>query len=282
MRQRIFRLLRLTLIVLSLAATPLAVFADVVDAVNDARLQGCYASAGANYRLRENTRLDEAARRISRGESLQNASQHAGYRFITSAAVQMSNVPYDRDVQKIVTQRFRSQICDRTLRDIGVYRRGPDVWLMVASPFVAPAPSDREDISRRVLQLTNEARARPRRCGRESFPAAPPLMLAPLLERAALAYSQDMAAHSYMDHTGRDGSSPDIRITRTGYKWRAIGENLASGITTPEEVVKGWVGSPHHCENLMSARFTQMGIGYAVNGSSEGGIYWAQEFGTPP
>jgi uncharacterized protein YkwD len=51
---------------------------------------------------------------------------------------------------------------------------------------------------------------------------------------------------------------------------------------TPEDAVNGWVGSPHHCENLMSARFTQMSVAYAVNASSNGGIYWTQLFGTPP
>jgi uncharacterized protein YkwD len=31
----------------------------------------------------------------------------------------------------------------------------------------------------------------------------------------------------------------------------------------------------------MEPRFTQMGVAFAVNPSSEGGIYWAQAFGRP-
>jgi uncharacterized protein YkwD len=269
------------LIVLSLAAVPLPVLADLAGAVNDARLQSCYGASGTTSRLRENPKLDEAARRLAGGENLQNAARKAGYRAVTSASMQISNVPDDRDVERIVARRFNAQICDHSLRDIGAYRRGPDVWLLVASPFSPPAPADRQDISHRVLELTNEARSHSRRCGWASFPAAPLLVLAPLLEHAAAEHSQDMAAHDYMDHTGRDGSSPADRVTRTGYKWRTVGENLASGIMTPEEVVKGWVGSPHHCENLMSAQFTQMAVAYAVNPSSGGGIYWTQVFGTP-
>jgi uncharacterized protein YkwD len=269
------------LIVLSLAAVPLPALADVASAVNDARLHSCYEASGTRYRLRENPRLDEAARRLSHGETLQNAAKKAGYRAVTSASVQISNVPDDRDVERIVARRFNAQICDRSLRDIGAYRRGSDVWLLVASPFSPPAPAQRQEISLRVLELTNEARSHARRCGWESFPAAPPVVLAPLLEHAAAEHSQDMAAHDYLDHTGRDGSSPADRVTRTGYKWRTVGENLASGIMTPEEVVNGWVGSPHHCENLMSAHFTQMAVAYSVNPSSDGGIYWTQVFGTP-
>ncbi|MEA3178740.1 MAG: hypothetical protein QOI59_2263 [Gammaproteobacteria bacterium] len=275
-------MLRLILLVLSFSLIPAAAMADVAGAVNEARLHGCHANPFTTQRLRENSRLNEAARRLSFGETLQNAAKKAGYRSVTSAAVQISNVPDDRDVERIVAGRFCSQITARDLKDIGTYRQGTDVWVMVASPFTPPSPGDRQAISRRVLELTNQARAHARRCGAESFPAAPPLVLAPsTFERAAVEHSQDMANHNYMDHTGRDGSTPADRVTRTGYKWKAIGENLASGILTPEDAVNGWVGSPHHCENLMSARFTQMSVAYAVNAESNGGIYWTQLFGTP-
>jgi uncharacterized protein YkwD len=273
----------LRLILLSLCVLfPVAAMADVAGAVNEARLHGCHANPAITPGLRENSRLNEAARRLSFGETLQNAAAKAGYRAVTSASLQISNVPDDYAVERIVARQFCAQITGRELRDIGAYRRGADVWLLVASPFTPPAPADRQAISRRVLELTNEARAHARRCGSEAFPAAPPLVLAPSpLERAAAEHSQDMANHSYMDHTGRDGSTPADRVTRAGYKWTAIGENLASGILTPEAAVNGWVGSPHHCENLMSARFTQMSVAYAVNTASNGGIYWTQLFGKP-
>jgi uncharacterized protein YkwD len=275
-------LLRLILLVLSFALLPMAARADVASAVNEARLRDCHANPATTPRLRENSRLNEAARRLSFGETLQNAARKAGYRSVTSASVQISNVPDDREVERIVARQFCPQITARDLKDIGTYRRGADVWVMVASPFTPPAPMDRQAISRRVLELTNQARAHARRCGSEAFPAAPPLVLAPsALERAAVEHSEDMANHNYMDHTGHDGSTPADRVTRTGYKWKAIGENLASGVLTPEDAVNGWVGSPHHCENLMSARFTQMSLAYAVNAASNGGIYWTQLFGTP-
>jgi uncharacterized protein YkwD len=260
---------------------PLSARADVVRAVNAARLH-CNASSSTSIRLRENARLNEAAKRLARGENLQTATERAGYRSLTSAALQMTNVPDDRDVERIVVQRFCSQITGRDLREIGTYRRGADVWLLVANPFNPPGQRDSEAISRRVLELTNRARAQPRLCGIKPFAAAPPLLAGPAtLERAAIEHSHDMASHDYMDHTGHDGSSPSDRVTRAGYKWRTVGENLASGIVTPEEVVNGWVGSPHHCENLMSPQFTQMVVAYAVNPSSRGGIYWTQLFGTP-
>ena len=90
-----------------------------------------------------------------------------------------------------------------------------------------------------------------------------------------------MATYGYMDHTGRDGSSPAQRITRSGYRWREVGENLARGIMTPEDAVAGWLHSPEHCANLMDPAFRHMGVAYAVNPRNDAGVYWALEFGTP-
>ena len=90
-----------------------------------------------------------------------------------------------------------------------------------------------------------------------------------------------MAIHDDLSHTGHDGSSPADRVTRSGYRWRVVGENVASGVMTPEEAVAGWIASPHHCENIMSPRFTQMAVSYASNPASRGGIFWTQLFATP-
>src|SRR6185295_14755405 len=134
----------------------------------------------------------------------------------------------------------------------------------LAAPFAPPPQSAAADVAARVLALTNEARSRPRKCGNQFFEAAPPLKPNPLLERAAALHSRDMAQHSYLEHEDRGGASPADRVTRTGYPWRSVGENIASGQTSPEQVVQEWIGSPGHCANLMSPSFTEMGVAYAV------------------
>ena len=101
------------------------------------------------------------------------------------------------------------------------------------------------------------------------------------LAEAARLHAVDMARHSYFSHAGRDGSNPAQRVTRAGYKYRATGENIAAGQTSPEEAVAGWIRSPPHCANLMNPVFTEMGVAYAVDATSEMGVYWAQAFGTP-
>jgi uncharacterized protein YkwD len=210
---------------------------------------------------------------------LARAQKAAGYHAASVATVEISGVS-DSEFERLLTQQFCSAATEPEFREIGIYQQGASVWIAMAQPFTPPPTRDAAAVSRRVLELTNEARAHARRCGWTSYAAAPPLTLNTALDRAALEHSRDMANHHYFDHTGSDGSSPADRITRTGYQWRMVGENLASGMTTPEEAVAGWIKSPHHCENLMTARFTEMGLAFAVNPSGSD-IYWTQTFGTP-
>ena len=255
--------------------------ADVIDAVNAVRHVGCDGRHPGVAPLRENARLDEAAHRLSQGTDLRTALRFAGYHEVSSFSVSISNVPPSGDVERIIAQQFCQQVINPAFREMGTWRSGSRVWIALAEPFAPPAPGDLGEVSRRVLQLTNEARAHPRRCGATPYGAAPPLALSAQLSQAALAYARDMAAWGYMNHTGHDGSSPAQRITRSGYRWSEVGENLASGVMTAEEVVTGWLGSPEHCANLMDPLYRQLGIGYAVNPHDQRGVYWAMEFGTP-
>jgi uncharacterized protein YkwD len=272
--------LRHLLIATILALTPVSAAADIVSSVNKVRAQGCPGRRGGEAPLREHTQLNTVARQLARGTDLRRAEKQANYHAVASASVQISGVPDNGEIDRVLGQQFCSASTAPGFREMGAYRRGTDVWIALAQPFTPPLARDGATIGRRLLALTNDARSHARRCGGTSFAAAPPLSLNALLGKAALEHSQDMAAHGYMDHTGRDGSSPADRITRTGYKWRMVGENLASGIMTPEDAVAGWVQSPHHCANLMTARFSEMGIAFAVNPSTDAGVYWTQTFGT--
>ncbi|WP_082869759.1 CAP domain-containing protein [Deinococcus puniceus] len=142
------------------------------------------------------------------------------------------------------------------------------------APAPAPAPGT---FAGRVLTLTNAARAQARTCGTTSFPAAAPLTANAQLGQAAQGHAADMAAKNYFSHTSQDGRTMAQRVSATGYAWRSIGENIAAGQTTPEAVVDGWLKSPGHCRNIMSASFTELGVGYAAGGSYS--HYWVQDFG---
>ncbi|HEV3182280.1 MAG TPA: CAP domain-containing protein [Steroidobacteraceae bacterium] len=261
---------------------PAGASGDVIDAVNVVRNVGCDGRHPGVPPLRENARLDEAAHRLSQGTDLRTALQVAGYHAVSSFSVSISNVQPSGDIEHTLAQQFCRQSTNPAFREMGTWRSGSRVWIALAEPFTPPAPRDLDDIGRRVLALTNEARAHARRCGPTPYAAAAPLAANARLSQVALAYAHDMATWGYMDHTGHDGSSPAQRITRSGYRWSEVGENLASGVMTPEQVVAGWLGSPEHCANLMDPLYRQMGVAFAVNPHDERGVYWAMEFGTPP
>lgn len=234
---------------------------------------------GAHQALQHRPQLDEAARRLAQGASLEHALQASGYRAQRSFQWSFRGYRSPQAVaQAMVPAQCRS-LGAADLREVGVHRSGNSYWVVAAVPFDPPKAAEADDVSTRVLALVNQARAQPRRCGGESFNAAPPLVLNQQLTQAAATHSQSMARYGYLEHHGRDGSEPADRASRAGYRWRSIGENVAMGQTTAERVMQDWLRSPEHCANIMEPRFTEMGVAFDVNPASEGGIYWTQVFG---
>lgn len=259
------------------ALAPGAACASMTDTLNKLRAQACE----ARQPLHANARLDQVAQRLAQGTQLQAAERQAGYHAAKILALEVSGVSDEQSLVRILGQERCAQLDAPGIRELGTYSQASHVWIVLAEPFRTPDTRNSYAITRRVLELTNAARSKPHSCGATLFPAAPPLTLNPQLLQAALTHSRDMATHGYMDHRARDGSSPGVRVSRAGYHWRVVGENLATGVSSADEVVSGWLGSPHHCANLMDAEYTHMGIAFAVNLDSPGGVYWTQLFGAP-
>lgn len=253
---------------------------SLLDNINDVRASGCGGKRGNSTPLRSNRKLDAVAKRVARGERLRDALEDAGYRAMHSSVMSMSGAKDNGDIARMLGQRACTDLRSEDVREIGIETRGGNVWVVFAAPFEADALKNESRVRARILELANEARSRARRCGSRPFDAVPPLALESHLTSAALVQARDMAKHNMLEHTGSDGSTPDQRVTRAGYKWRTTGENIASGPTSPEEVMAGWLASPGHCENIMSPRFKEMGIAWIVDPKSASGVYWAQTFGT--
>lgn len=125
-----------------------------------------------------------------------------------------------------------------------------------------------------MLATVNSVRAEGQMCGNAYFAPAEPLAWNGALESAARRHSEDMAEHEYFDHVGSDGSTVGDRVSREGYDWRRVGENIAHNQQTIEEVVQDWVESPGHCVNLMNPSFVEMG-------AAEVDLYWTHVLGRP-
>jgi uncharacterized protein YkwD len=125
-----------------------------------------------------------------------------------------------------------------------------------------------------VLRLSNQYRASGATCGSASYGPAVALSMNPALRCAARLHSKDMQDRSYFDHTTPEGVTFDQRITASGYDdWRTIGENIAAGQRTPQQVVQAWMQSVGHCQNVMNPNFKEIGVGFYDS------YRWTQDFG---
>lgn len=231
--------------------------------------------------LRRNQALERAAALLAAGADLDAGLQQAGYRATRSSVARMTSNVAPAELVGLFAARNCALIVEAVFIDIGIHLQPGAITALLAQPFAPRVAQSQQDAENNVLALVNRARAEARRCGDQPFAAAKPLTRSPLLTLAAFSHAADMARNNYFGHYGSDGSNPAQRVERAGYRFRATGENIAAGVTTPELAVAGWIKSPQHCANLMSPAFTEMGVAFANNPGSQMGVYWAQSFGAP-
>lgn len=110
----------------------------------------------------------------------------------------------------------------------------------------------------------------------------PPLTHNTTLDKAAQKKADDILARQYFDHIAPDGTGPADLVEGVGYAYLRVGENLALGAFPDDAtLVQAWMDSPGHRANILSARFTEIGIGLA-RGRFEGQETWVavQTFAT--
>lgn len=106
-----------------------------------------------------------------------------------------------------------------------------------------------------------------------------PLKAEPKLMEAARLHARDMAEHSKMAHEGSDGSTPAQRVARQDYHYLKTGENVAFGQPTVKDVMRSWMNSPGHRENILTPDFAEIGVARVADAKGE--PYWCAVFGNP-
>jgi uncharacterized protein YkwD len=148
-----------------------------------------------------------------------------------------------------------------------------------ASPFKS-APCEVPGMREMILAQVNAARARGYKCGGQNFGSTQPVVWNGQLHTAASEHSRDMAENNYFSHTDRRGGQSEHRAEAVGYKWRAVGENIAAGQQyTADTVVAGWLGSTGHCRNIMDPDYAEIGVACISRPGSTYGSYWTMVLG---
>jgi uncharacterized protein YkwD len=257
--------------------------ADALADVQLLRESGCGGQEAAAAPLRHIQRLDRTAERWAAGYPIGTSAERAAY-----AAERLKGV-HVTGTEAATLQILRRTSCvtlmSRNLSDVGVYRRGLDSWLVLGSSHDESPHAPLAAFAPRVLELVNEVRAKGTSCGARAFGPVGPVRRSATLDQVAYGHANDMAQHVYFEHQDLAGRTPADRVRAVGYPERLVGENIAYGLDTPEEVVRGWLDSVGHCENIMDPRFVEMGIGHAVGPApqrdSGRGLYWVQVLADP-
>lgn len=117
----------------------------------------------------------------------------------------------------------------------------------------AQQPSDADSVRNQILQLVNQARAEA---------GLQPLRTISALNSAAQTRAQELS--QVYSHNRPDGSSCFTVLGEKGISYRSAGENIAIGYKTAQQVFNAWMNSEGHRKNILSEKFTHIGIGYTA------------------
>lgn len=171
----------------------------------------------------------------------------------------------------------RDLILDPAFRDVGVgyvfsgAGKYQHYWTV---SFATPANENMASLAAEVVRLTNVERRK------RGLPA---LMQNWNLSISAQYHADFMARHDCFAHRCPKEPPLDQRAHNAGYSYRAVAENIAAGLPTPAEVVRGWMESPGHRANILHPEMREIGVGYVLL-NEDGGRetyrhYWVQNFG---
>lgn len=97
-----------------------------------------------------------------------------------------------------------------------------------------------------------------------------------LKENSALSYTAYLRAKDILNfqdfsHTAtKSGDRTAVKVMQiVDYRYSEGGENLAMGISDPDEAVTLWIASPEHKANLFSKVFNEIGVA-VLNGKFQG------------
>jgi len=146
--------------------------------------------------------------------------------------------------------------------------------------FVTPGRSQSPSIleteinSEDLIILTNEIR---------SIKGLNPLTVNKKLTNAATSKAKHLIQHNYFSHNSPAGKQFSERIIESGYNFQIVGENLAIGFDTNKDVMKAWMDSPKHKENILNEKYNEIGL-VVMQGDIDGNLETiiVQIFGAQP
>lgn len=134
-------------------------------------------------------------------------------------------------------------------------------------PDPEPTTSYNREFADRVIELVNIERAKEG--------------LKPLKKDDTLTGLSDIRAKetvTLFEHKRPNGTKWSTILKENNVSYTNAGENIASGYSTPEDVVNAWMNSEGHRANIMSKTYEKIGVSCYIDNNSKDKYYWAQLF----
>jgi uncharacterized protein YkwD len=164
------------------------------------------------------------------------------------------------------TGRARRHIPDGTVTDASPTPVAPEARTDAGAREGIEHP---EEIERLILELVNEKR-------RKAGGGLKDLSKDDTLQGTARNQSDDMLVRNFFDHVNPDGLAAADRIALAHRQLVGLtGENIwmQSGYAPTEArkeaelIVKAWMDSPGHRENILNPEYTHLGVGVSIKGN---------------
>lgn len=185
-----------------------------------------------------------------------------------------NGLPADLPFISQTGQVIETEVKDQIISQPEIKTEAQPEPLKVESKFIADKKESADLSILGVIKFTNEAR------GVESLVS---LTMNEQLNASAKLKVEDMFRQQYFAHDSPDGTTMNDLITKAGYEYITIGENLALGdFKDDEALVTAWMNSPGHRANILNANYTEIGVavGYGLINGSETWLA-VQHFGRP-
>lgn len=141
----------------------------------------------------------------------------------------------------------------------------PEPTMPPAQNTPEPSENSLDAYAADVIALVNAER---KNAGLSELQTAQNLTAAALVRAAEIKRS--------FSHTRPDGTSCFTVLKEQNVSYRGAGENIAMGQQSAQAVMKGWMNSAGHRENIRNANFTKIGVGCYQDAA--GRLYWVQLF----
>lgn len=134
-------------------------------------------------------------------------------------------------------------------------------------PEPEPTTSYNREFADRVIELVNIERAKEG--------------LKPLKKDDTLNGLSDIRAKetvTLFDHKRPNGTKWSTILKENNVSYTYAAENIASGYSTPEDVVNAWMNSEGHRASIMSVTYEKIGVSCYIDNNSKYKYYWDQLF----